>query len=59
LHRNAELFTHVDAEIEEGSSEAFALYDEDKGVAVIKTTRMIHAYQMSPEDFARRFSVIK
>ncbi|WP_435172814.1 hypothetical protein [Actinacidiphila sp. bgisy145] len=52
-------FTHVDSRIEEGASKAYAVYDEDKGVAIIKNSRMIHGYLMSPESFAKRFDPIK
>jgi hypothetical protein len=51
-------FTHVDPQIEEGSSQAQALYDEDRGVAIIRTTRMIHGYQMSQEAFNARLVAI-
>lgn len=49
-------FTHVDAVVRSGSSAAEALYDADKGVAIIRNTRMIHGYTMSPADFAARFA---
>ncbi|MDW6061307.1 hypothetical protein SAZ11_28960 [Streptomyces sp. FXJ1.4098] len=55
--KNAE-FTHIDTKINEGTSQAYALYDADKGVAIIKNAYMIHGYKMSPEAFAKRYESI-